>query len=173
MIVNLLSVSVQQIVDETKKAVSELIATLQKPLEKWKILVPIDNFDIKFDNLVVANVTFQKFGEKRFLTEFEDSKKVLEQSKSPKNVQDVIIEKFRSTIYERFCNKIAAEVFVDAADEDRANEVALERVRVALDILTFYACTLLPGAFLQRRPYFGISGTVFAPQAAPQRARQG
>ena len=131
-IVTLLPAEEKEIESASEKQVDNLFMILTRSAVNWRIIVPIVNLELEMDDLRVGKVRFFKFA---------DAAKNQLQSEIKKSTlgsPNELISSIEEDLEKNYVGKVCVEVIVSAVDSERAKDIGMQTIDMALDALRFY-----------------------------------
>lgn len=154
----LLLVDEHDIEVRSEKALLELLGRLNRIPPKWTVIVPVSNLRIRVSRLNFGTVSFRIFTQKSLESYVVAIRQIV--SRLARSTEDVErgIDSDREWLHKHFLNETYAEVSVQALDKEKAREIAIGKVMLAISVLRLYACGLIYPDFRGARPYLNIKG---------------
>ncbi len=140
------------------KEVNNLISELNKQIEEWEFIIPIENMDIVSRKFKIGEVELFKFTKYQYNKKLKEYKRILNANKYYKNKEDErmnIIEFFKRNNLKPLINYTCAKVIVKGTHSG-AKQVALKKIDFELSLIK------LSGYYndSSNRMYFGIKGEI-------------
>ena len=163
--------SVQEIISrvfklKTKKAkenkivkeVNNLISELNKKIEQWEFIIPIENMDIVSRRFKIGEVELIKFTKYQYNKELNEYKRIINANKHYKNKiaeKNKFIQQFRDYNLDPLFNNTCAKLKVKGTHSG-AKQSALKKIDFELSLIKLY------GYYndSSKRMYFGIKGEI-------------
>lgn len=156
-IIQLLPVKEKEILTAARKQVDTILAILATTPVDWSLLIPIVNLEMEMDNIRIGKVCFHKYDEgdsKKLQSRVLAAYEVLHKknpSTVPQEIPAALLSNLKETFEKQFAKHVYAEVNMSAVDSKRAEDIAMQSLRTALDALYFYR---LDSHFID--PFFAV-----------------
>ena len=143
-IAKLLSAEEPKISLEAQKQADEILKVLVSPAVEWTLIVPIVNLELEMKDLQIGKVRFHRFENPEEVALFEKITGAYQKfqkrsaGKLPERIPAPLILELQKIVEKNFIGRVCAEVKTSAVDNERAQEIGMQLLNLALDVLCFY-----------------------------------